>query len=165
MFINSKCVFAGSFDPVTYGHMHVIGMSAMTFSEVIVAIGVNENKHYLFDLQERLDMLKKACAKYSSVKVCSYSGMTADFLKEVGAEYLVRGVRNSADEAYERKVFENVSKGNPNLQFIVFNCPKELKNISSTAVREAILKGKPYEKFVPYEVIESIKEYSKLKNK
>lgn len=165
MFINSKCVFAGSFDPVTNGHMHVIGMAAMMFEEVIVAIGVNEEKHYFFSLEERLEMLKKACAKYSSVKVCSYVGMTADFMLKVDAEYFVRGIRNKEDEAYEKKVFDNISKANPDIQLMVFNCPKELSKVSSTAVRDAIINGKPYEKYIPYEIIESIKEYSKLKNK
>ncbi len=165
MFINSKCVFAGSFDPVTNGHMHVIGMAAMMFQEVIVAIGVNEEKHYFFSLEERLDMLKKACAKYSTVNVCSYTGMTADFMREMDAEYFVRGVRNAADEQYEKKLFDNISKANPDLQFMVFNCPKELSKVSSTLVREAIISGKPFDKFVPYEIIETIKEYSKLKNK
>lgn len=155
--IDETCVFAGSFDPVTNGHAFVIGMAVMTFKKVIVAIGVNEKKKYFYSLEKRLDMLKKTCARYDSVTVTSYSGLTADFMKENGARYLVRGIRNDVDLKYEEEVFNAISKDLPNVELVMFNCPKELNKISSTFVKQLIADGKPYEKYVPYEIAEMLK--------
>lgn len=163
--IKEKCLVAGSFDPVTKGHMHLVGMAAMTFSQVIVAIGINDEKKYFFTLAERLDMLKSACAKYSTVKVEFYNGLTADFMRENDIKYFVRGVRNDKDAVYEEKVFKEISKDNKDVQLLLFNSPKELNKISSTFVKELIVGGKPYEKYLPYEIIEMIEEYSKLKRR
>lgn len=155
--IDETCVFAGSFDPVTNGHVFVIGMAVMTFKKVIAAIGVNEKKKYFYSLEKRLDMLKKTCARYDSVTVTSYSGLTADFMKENGARYLVRGIRNDADLKYEEEVFNAISKDLPNVELVMFNCPKELNKVSSTFVKQLIADGKPYEKYVPYEIAEMLK--------
>lgn len=161
--IKEKCLVAGSFDPVTNGHMHLIGMAAMTFSEVIAAIGVNDKKKYFFTLDERIKMLQAACGKYSTVKVEFYDGLTADFMRDNDIKYFVRGVRNEKDSAYEEKVFKEISKDNKDVQLLLFNSPKELSKISSTLVKELIVDGKPYEKYLPYEIIEKIEEYSRLK--
>lgn len=159
--IDETCVFAGSFDPVTNGHAFVIGMAVMTFKKVIVAIGVNEKKKYTYSLSERLEMLEKVCAKYDSVSVTSYSGLTADFMKSVGARYLVRGVRNGDDLKYEEDVYKKISEDYPDCELVMYNCPKELNKISSTFVKSLIKEGKPYEKFVPYEITESLKQRNK----
>lgn len=161
--IKEKCLVAGSFDPVTKGHVHLIGMAAMTFSAVVVAIGVNNEKKYYFTLDERMKMLQAACSKYSTVKVEFYDGLTADFMRDKGIKYFVRGVRNEKDAVYEEKVFKEISKDNNDVQLLLFNSPKELSKISSTLVKELIVEGKPYEKYLPYEIIEMIEEYSKLK--
>lgn len=158
-----KCVVAGSFDPVTNGHMHLIGVAAMTFKSVIVAIGVNDQKKCAFTTAERLEMLKRACAKYSTVTVTSYDGLTADFMRDNGAKYLVRGVRNEADLKYEEKVFKEISSKNQDVELTLIECPKEYKKVSSTLIRGLMKEGKPYEKYLPYEVIELVKEYSKSK--
>ncbi len=162
-YVKERCVVAGSFDPVTNGHMHIIGTAAMMFESVIVAIGVNDQKKYAFTLDERLGMLKKACAKYSSVKVCAYDGLTADFMQSVGARYFVRGVRNDDDAKYEEKVYKEISSKNPEVELVLYNCPKELKKVSSTFVKELIAENKPYENYLPYEIIEDIEEYSRQK--
>lgn len=162
-FFDDKCLVAGSFDPVTCGHMNIIGAAVMTFSKVVVAIGVNDSKKYFFSLEERLSMLKKACKKYDSVTVTSYEGLTADFMKQNDIKYFVRGVRNADDEKYEEKVFNEISKVNEEARLTLFNCPKELKKVSSTLVRDLIKKGEPYNRYIPYEIIEEIEEYSKAK--
>lgn len=155
--IDETCVFAGSFDPVTNGHAYLIGMAAMTFKKVIVAIGVNEKKKYFYSLEKRLEMLKKTCAKYDSVTVTSYNGLTADFMKSCSARYLVRGVRNQADLKYEEEVFKAVLKDYPEVEVMMFNCPKELSKVSSTLVKQLIADGKPYSKYVPYEIADMLK--------
>lgn len=163
--INEKCIVAGSFDPVTNGHMHLIGMAAMTFSEVIAAIGVNDKKKYFFTLDERLKMLEAACSKYSTVKVTAYYGLTADFMRENDIKYFVRGVRNAKDAEYEEAVFKEISNKNKDVELVLFSSPKELSKLSSTFVRELIIAEKPFDKYLPYEITETIKEYSKLKKR
>ncbi|MBQ4587065.1 MAG: pantetheine-phosphate adenylyltransferase [Clostridia bacterium] len=160
-YFNEKCVFAGSFDPVTLGHMHVIGTCAMMFGSVIVAIGVNDAKKYTYSLDQRLEMLKKACSKYSSVTVVAFDGMLADFMRENNAVYYVRGIRNKTDEEYEEKCFKVTSKLNPDIQIMFVQCPKALVNTSSTRVRDELKKGKRVDNLVPYEIIPLLEEYSK----
>lgn len=162
---NEKCLVAGSFDPVTLGHQHIIGMASMTFKEVVVAIGVNDEKKYFYTLSERLSMLQKACARYDGVKVTSYEGLTADFMRENGIKYFVRGARDEKDASYEEKVFKEISKVNPDVELILFSSPKELKKVSSTAVREAVANNSSLTKYLPYEIIEDIEEYNKSKKK
>lgn len=162
-YLKEKCVFAGSFDPVTNGHMHIIGMCAMMFNEVIVAIGVNDEKKYTFPLSERLSMLKKACERYSTVKVCYFDGMVADFMKQENCKYYVRGIRDQKDVEYEEKNFKITSKLNPFVELVFFNCPKELSKVSSTMVKECLKQGKPVDKYVPYQIKEMLEEYTKDK--
>ena len=160
-YLNEKCVFAGSFDPVTLGHMHVIGTCAMMFGEVIVAIGVNDAKKYTYTLNQRLEMLKRACKKYSTVTVVAFEGMLADFMRENNAVYYVRGVRDKTDVEYEEKCFKITSKLNPDIQMLFLQCPKALVNTSSTRVREELKKGKSVANLVPYEIIPLLEEYNK----
>ena len=160
-YLNEKCVFAGSFDPVTLGHMHVIGTCAMMFGSVIVAIGVNDAKKYTYTLNERLEMLKAACRKYSTVTVVAFDGMLADFMRENNAVYYVRGVRNQVDINYEEKCFQFNSKLNPDIQTLFVQCPKSLANTSSTRVRDELKKGKRVDNLVPYEIISLLEQYNK----
>lgn len=161
--LNKTCLFAGSFDPVTLGHMDIIGKAAMMYEKVVVAIGVNPDKKYLFTLQERLDMLKSACAMYESVTVTSYDNMTADFMRERGITDYVRGVRNDEDLIYEQECFSVTKKLNPAVNLVIFRCSKDVRQISSTLVRELIKEGKSLSEYVPYAVTEKLAEYMKSK--
>ncbi len=152
-----KCVFAGSFDPLTNGHMHVIEKCAMMFDEVIVALGVNAQKKCLFSMDERLEMLKAACAHFSNVVVKRFDGMLADFMKEEGVTCLVRGIRNNADLDYEEKCYNFALTLNSDIEMMLFNAPKKLENVSSTMVKELLKSGKSVAKFVPDEIIPLLK--------
>lgn len=92
-----KCVFAGTFDPVTKGHEEVIAKCSAMFDEVIVAICVNVNKTAMFPIEKRLEFLEKTCRKYGNVKVVYHEGLLVDLLKKEGAVYNVRGLRNGKD--------------------------------------------------------------------
>lgn len=155
-----KCLVAGSFDPITNGHMYLIGMANMTFKSVVVGIGINSSKKYDYPLDSRLQMVKKACQKYQNVQVVAYSGLTADFMRENNIKYLVRGVRDKVDSDYEQKVFKEISNVNPNVELVLFNSPKDLKNISSTHVKELIKQNKQIANFVPYEIIPDLTQSS-----
>lgn len=161
--LDEKCVFAGSFDPVTAGHIDVIGKCAMMFSRVVVAIGVNAEKKYTFSLKERLEMLKAACRKYECVEVKSFDGYLVDFLKAENAVYYARGIRDARDEEYESKAFRFNSDLFPEIETVFIPCSKETKNVSSSLVKELLKGGKPCEKYIPYEARELFESFSAAK--
>ena len=97
----SRAVCPGSFDPVTYGHLDIIGRAAQLFDEVVVAVGVNQSKSRLFSPEERLEMLTAACADLPNVRVEGFTGLVTDFCSAVGAKALVKGLRSSSDFDYE----------------------------------------------------------------
>ncbi len=90
-------VYQGSFDPVTYGHLDIVRRAATLFNELIVGIGVNPDKQPLFSPEERLDMLRPHIAELSNVRAATYSGLTIDFVRQCGAQVLLRGIRDMAD--------------------------------------------------------------------
>ena len=151
--MKGTCVFAGSFDPPHLGHMDVIGKCNIMFDKVVVAIGVNDQKTYAYPLEKRLEMLKAACAKYENVTVTSFDGWLADFMKEVGTPYYVRGIRDQKDYEYESKNFEINVKKNPDIETLFVPCSKDVKNISSTRIKQLLSEGKSVVNLVPFEII------------
>ncbi len=96
-------VFPGSFDPITCGHESVIKRAAPIFDKVIVAIGRNTLKNYLFSLEQRKAMIAATFADNPNIEVMDYDGLTVDFCKQMGAHYILRGLRTSADFEFERR--------------------------------------------------------------
>ena len=94
-----KGLFPGSFDPFTKGHEDVVRQALLLFDHVVIGIGVNESKKYLFDLNKRIAHIE-ALFKDESVSVVSYSGLTIDFAKQCDADFLIRGLRDSRDFSY-----------------------------------------------------------------
>ena len=150
-------VFPGSFDPITLGHEDVVRRAAPLFDQIIVAVGVNSTKKSRFSNEERVVMLEAVFADLPSVQVQSFSGLSADFCKEVEAGWLLRGVRNSSDFEYERTIAQMTKKLSPFLETIVLFTKEEFSFISSTIVREIIANGGDVSAFVPYASLEFIK--------
>ena len=150
-------VFPGSFDPITLGHENVVRRAAPLFDQIIVAVGVNSTKKSRFSNEERVAMLDAVFADLPSVKPQSFSGLTANFCKEVEAGWLVRGVRHSSDFEYECTMAQMTKKISPNLETIVFFTKEEYSSISSKLVREIIANGGDVSGFVPSPVLEFIK--------
>lgn len=97
----SRAVCPGSFDPVTFGHLDVIGRSARVFDEVVVAVGVNVSKSRLFGPEERLAMLTEACAEWPNVRVAGFTGLLTTFCEQEGVDAIVKGLRSGTDYEYE----------------------------------------------------------------
>ena len=101
-----KAVFPGSFDPFTKGHQEIVERAIGLFDEIIIAFGINESKAYLFDNASRLNHAETIFKNEPRVKVVKYTGLTVDFCKANGVEYILRGIRNTVDLEYERAIAE-----------------------------------------------------------
>jgi len=146
-----RAVFPGSFDPITLGHLDIINRSLLLFDEIIVAIGVNADKKYMFSLEDRKKQLEAAFKNEVKIKVKTYKGLTVDFCESENAAFILRGLRNTTDFTYEQSIAQtNASLKNIESVFLV--CSPEVSNISSSIVRDVIRNGGDYRKMVPKSV-------------
>lgn len=142
-------VFPGSFDPITKGHEDIILRGARLFDELIVAVGENDNKNYLFDKQQRLAWIRETFRNEARVRVESYTGLTVDFCIEAGAGYMIRGLRNPADLEFEKAVAQANQKMRPDIETVFLLTQPELSCISSSIVRDVLRNGGDHRLFVP----------------
>ena len=146
------CMFPGSFDPVTNGHMDIIRRAAVLFDEVIVAVMHNPEKKGTFPWEKRVEMLKKACKTFANVRIASSAGLTAVFASEMGACALVRGVRNAQDLQNENDMAHINAMLVEGLETVYLPASPDKSNISSTFVRQLASFGADITPFVPMEV-------------
>lgn len=150
-------VFPGSFDPITTGHADVVKRALPLFDEIIIAIGVNSQKQSLYSLEQRVKWIELVFSGYKKVKVETYEGLTVNFCEKKKANYLLRGIRSSADFEYEKTIAHLNHDMLPQLETILILAQPELSSISSTIVRE-IIRGKgKVGKFVPKEIAKDFK--------
>ena len=142
-------VFPGSFDPITKGHEDIILRSTPLFDEIIVAIGTNSSKKYYFNLEQRLEMIRHTFRNEPKVKVETYLGMTVDYCGTVGAKYLLRGLRTSADFEFERSIAHINQMLSPELDTVFLLSLQEYSAINSTIVRDILINGGDASRFVP----------------
>ncbi len=142
-------VFPGSFDPITKGHEDIILRGARLFDELIVAVGENDNKNYLFDKQQRLAWIRETFRNEARVRVESYTGLTVDFCVEAVAGYMIRGLRNPADLEFEKAVAQANQKMRPDIETVFLLTQPELSCISSSIVRDVLKNGGDHRLFVP----------------
>lgn len=145
-------IFPGSFDPITVGHIDIVTRALPLFDEVVVAIGINTQKKYLYPLEQRIAWIKDVFKNEPKVSVESYTGLTVNYCRTRGAKYIIRGIRSSADFEYEKTIAQLNNMMEPELDtFLILSSP-ELSAISSTIVREIIIGGGDTSKFLPKEV-------------
>lgn len=145
-------VFPGSFDPITLGHVDIVRRAVPLFDRVIVAIGVNSAKKYLFDVEKRQYWLNKVFENDDTIEVAVYEGLTAHYCAEVGANYLIRGLRNASDFDYEKTISQLNANLHPNLETVFFISKPNYSHISSTIVREIIKGGGDVSSFIPEQI-------------
>lgn len=143
-----KAVFPGTFDPFTVGHNDIVRRALTFMDEIVIAVGINERKHTLTELDDRLEAIRKVFANEPRVSVAFYDGLTADYAREVGADVIIRGVRNIADFEYERNMAD-INRHLNNIETVLLFSSPELACISSSMVRELIHLGKPVDEFLP----------------
>lgn len=151
-----KAVFSGSFDPITKGHEYIVRRALPLFDEVIVAVGVNILKKNSFSLEQRLQWIRNVFADCENVRTAHYEGLTLDFCREIGANYIIRGLRGSVDLEYESTIAQANKKINPEIETIFFLTEPSLACVSSTVVRDLIKHNHPLDAFVPEVICEDV---------
>ncbi|MBL4668058.1 MAG: pantetheine-phosphate adenylyltransferase [Flavobacteriales bacterium] len=141
-------VFPGSFDPITLGHQNIIERALPLFDKIVVAIGQNSAKKYLFTLEQRTEFIELSFNS-PKIEVISYNGLTIDFCKTVNANYILRGIRNSADYLYENSIAQMNKAMESDIETIFIPTIPELSAINSTIVRDILINGGNVEQFVP----------------
>ena len=153
-------IYAGSFDPITLGHLDIIKRAARITKKLIIAVLNNNAKKPAFSVEERLELIRKVTRDIPNVEVMSFSGLTVDFAREQNANVLVRGLRAVTDFEYELQIAQLNHKLNPEVDTIFLTTSVEYSYLSSSIVKEIASYGGDISQFVPSEVVEDV--YQKL---
>ncbi len=146
-----KAVFPGSFDPITLGHQDIIMRALALFDEIVIAIGINDAKKYMFTLEERVNFIKETFKNQSKVTVTTYKGLTTDYCKSVQASYMLRGLRNPADFEFEKAIAQTNRKLS-GIDTLFLLTSADTSFISSSIVRDVLKNGGDYTVLVPESV-------------
>lgn len=141
-------LFPGTFDPFTIGHQSLVSRGLALVNEIIISIGINEKKQTYFSIEKRIEAISNLYKDEPRVKVMSYNSLTVDFADEVGAAFILRGIRTVNDFEYEKSIADVNRKLSGIETFILFTEP-EHTHISSSIVRELLNYGKDISQFVP----------------
>jgi pantetheine-phosphate adenylyltransferase len=144
-----KALFPGSFDPFTSGHLNILKRALTMFDEVVVAVGINIDKHGFFPTEKRVDIIRQATSGMKGVTVISYGNLTVDICRELGIRHIVRGVRNMIDFETERSIADANRVLAPEIETIIIPTAQEFAHISSTAVRDIIKHHGDTSRFLP----------------
>ena len=146
-----KAVFPGSFDPITLGHFDIIERGTKIFDELIIAIGINAEKKYMFPAEIRKKFIEESLQHNPKIKVVTYSGLTIDFCKENKVDYILRGLRNPADFEFE-KAIAHTNRHLSSIETVFLLTAARTSYISSSIVRDVIRNNGDYTKLVPKSV-------------
>ncbi len=146
-------VFPGSFDPITQGHVDIILRALPLFDKIIVAIGVNSTKAALFSLERRLHWLEEVFKGMTKIEIGHFEGLTVHYCQAIGAQYLVRGLRNASDFDYEKTISQLNNIVGKNIDTVFFISRPEFSHYSSTIVREIIKGNGDASPFLPHSVV------------
>ena len=154
-----RVLVAGSYDPVSLGHMALIDYAAKHFKEVHAVIFINDQKNYFFTVQQRLALLEAACKRYENVKTGVDNGMLFAYAEREKIDYTIRGYRDEKDLAYEAKMAEFNEKALPGLETILVESRPEQRTISSTKIREFAVKKGDFAPYVPAETLDLLQKF------
>ena len=143
-----RAIFPGSFDPITLGHFDIIQRGITLFDELIIAIGINAEKKYMFSLEDRLRFIEEAFRDEPKIRVLTYEGLTVDFCKKVDAGFILRGLRNPGDFEFE-KAIAHTNRKLSEIETVFLLTSSGKSYISSSIVRDVIRHGGDYTGLVP----------------
>jgi pantetheine-phosphate adenylyltransferase len=149
-------VYPGSFDPITNGHLDIIKRGAKVFDKVIVAVLVNVDKNYLFETEERVQLIKKVTRNIENVEVRSFNGLLINFLKEYNTKIILKGLRTALDFEYEAQIAYYNNRLDSNIETVCMMSSCEYLHISSSGVKQVAKFGGDIEGLVPSEIVSEI---------
>lgn len=158
-----KAIYPGSFDPLTLGHLDIIERSARIVDELVVGVLNNSAKNSLFSLDERVSMIKEMTDSMPNVTVTSFNGLLVDYMREIDATIIVRGVRAVTDFEYELQIAQTNHVENPEVETIFLTTSLQYSYLSSTIVKEFASYGGDLSKFVPARFIDRIYDKYQIK--
>jgi pantetheine-phosphate adenylyltransferase len=150
------CLFPGTFDPVTLGHVDIINRAIPLFDEIIVGIGKNVSKAPMFSVEQRVAWIKEIYSNESKVKGAFYEGLTVNFCKEIGAKFILRGIRYVSDFEYEKTIADANRTLDKSIETIFLTGEPKYTSVASTIVRDIIRNGGDASPFLPEVVAKSI---------
>jgi pantetheine-phosphate adenylyltransferase len=151
-------VFTGTFDPITLGHLDVVRRGRLLFERVVVGIGVNPNKKSLFDVHERVELARLVMRPFSNVTVESFEGLTVHYVRKIGAQVILRGLRTLSDMEYEFGMTLTNHRLDPSVETVFLMADGEYSHVSSSLIKQVAYYGgaEALKRFVPAELIEPI---------
>lgn len=150
------CLFPGTFDPITFGHLDIMERALPLFDKLVIGIGVNANKAPMFSPEQRAAWINEIFAHEPKVETVIYEGLTVDCCKRIGASYILRGIRYVNDFEYEKAIADMNRSLDPGIETIFLTCLPKYTSVASTLVRDVIRNGGDVSQFVPDAVLSAI---------
>jgi len=150
------CLFPGTFDPITVGHLDIIHRSLPLFDKLVIGIGRNANKAPMFSEEQRIAWIKEIFKAEPRVDAVVYEGLTVDCCRQVGAKYILRGIRYVNDFEYEKAIADMNRSLDPEVETIFLTCLPQYTSVASTLVRDVIRNGGDASPFLPEQVQKSL---------
>lgn len=146
------CLFPGTFDPITMGHVDVIERAVSLFDKLVIGVGINSSKLPMFSLEQRTGWIREIFSNDPRIEVTGYEGLTVDYCHQIHAQYILRGIRYIADFEYEKAIADMNRMLAPGIETIFLTCSPQYSTISSTLVRDVIRNKGNYGLFIPEQV-------------
>lgn len=159
------CLFPGTFDPITKGHVDIIDRALHLFDELVIGIGVNAAKKPMFAAGQRMEWIREIYKDQPRVSVQCYEGLTVSFCKEVKAAFILRGIRFVSDFEYEKAIADMNRRLDDGIETVFLTCKPEYSTIASTLVRDVLRNGGDASPFLPEEVIKGLEKAGNISDR
>lgn len=153
------CLFPGTFDPVTFGHLDIVERSLPLFDKLYIGIGMNANKKPMFSAEQRVHWLEEIFRDEPKVEPVIYEGLTVECCKKIQANYILRGIRYVSDFEYEKAIADMNRSLDGGIETVFLTCLPQFTSVASTLVRDVIRNGGDVSQFVPDPVIRTIRSF------
>ena len=160
-----KAIMTGSFDPITVGHVEIIKKASQFFDEFYVVALINSEKEYLFTMSEKKKLMELSLSEFGNVKVDTYDGLTVTYMHEHGINKIIRGIRSTSDEEYEKKLAEIMKSYDSSFETIFIRSHGNFKYVSSTLVKDKLKRGENVKDLIPKDAYDTLMSFFGEKSK
>jgi len=160
-----KAIMTGSFDPITVGHVEIIKKASQFFDEFYVVALINSEKDYLFTMEEKKKLMELSLGEFSNVKIDTYDGLTVNYMHEHGINKIIRGIRSTSDEEYEKKLADIMRSYDSSFETIFIRSHGNLKSVSSTLVKDKLKRGENVKEYIHKNAYDTLMSFFGEKSK